>query len=214
MPTQIVVADVHSLFRDGLVSLLTAAGFEVVGEAGDGTAAVEVVLRLRPDIAVLDVAMPGCTGVQALRHIRAQWPEAKIIILTASEDEKDLLEAVEAGACGYLPKSLKADAFIELLRGVERGEAAMTRQTMARLLAGLPHRHNPLPDTLTEREVRLLQLMADGLSNKEIAVALSVSENTVKYHLKNILQKLGVHNRTEAVVQAMRLGMLRSLAPT
>ena len=206
---RVVVADDHSLFRDGIVSLLEAARFTVVGEAGDGNAAVETVLRLRPDVTLMDIAMPGRTGLQALREIRAQWPEAKVVILTVSDEDADLFEAVEAGACGYLLKSLKADEFIEMLRGVERGEAAMTRQTTARLMAGFGHRAEHSPQNLTPRETELLQLMAQGLSNKEIATALSLSENTVKYHLKNVLQKLGAHNRTEATAHAIRNGILK-----
>lgn len=209
---RVIVADDHSLFRDGIVSLLEAARFTVIGEAGDGPTAVEAILRLRPDVALMDIAMPGCTGLQALREIRAQWPEAKVVILTVSDEDADLFEAVEAGASGYLLKSLKADEFIEMLRGVERGEAAMTRHTTARLMAGFGHRADHSPQALTPREAELLRLMAQGLSNKEIAVALSLSENTVKYHLKNILQKLGAHNRTEAAAHAIRNGILKSAA--
>jgi NarL family two-component system response regulator LiaR len=206
---RIVVADDHSLFRDGIVSLLDAAGFTVVGEAGDGRTAVETVLRLRPDVALMDIAMPGCTGLQSLREIRAQWPDAKVVILTVSDEDADLFEAIEAGAAGYLLKSLKADEFIEMLKGVQRGEAAMTRQTTARLMAGFSHRATSPAQDLTPRETELLQLMAQGLSNKEIAMALSLSENTVKYHLKNVLQKLGAHNRTEAAAHAIRNGILK-----
>src|SRR3972149_2102977 len=134
---RVLVADDHSLFRDGLVSLLEAAGLEVVGQYGDGQSAVEAVLQLRPDVALLDITMPKLTGLEALEQIRAQWPEARVVILTASDDDDQLFRASEAGASGYLLKSLKADAFVEMLGGLERGEAAMTRQTTARLLAGL-----------------------------------------------------------------------------
>ena len=210
---RILVADDHSLFRDGLVSLLEAAGFEVVGQVGDGHAAVEAVLRLRPEAALLDITMPVMSGLEALRHIRAAWPEAQVVMLTASDDESLLFEAVEAGARGYLLKNLKADEFVDMLNGLARGEAAMTRQTTARLMAGLTQHgptHTLLPDDLTQRESALLELMVQGLSNKEIAQALSLSENTVKYHVKHILQKLGVQNRTEAAVQALKIGLLKS----
>jgi DNA-binding NarL/FixJ family response regulator len=206
------VADDHSLFRDGIVSLLEADGFEVVGQFGDGRAAVEAALRLRPDIVLLDLTMPEVSGLEALRQIRAAWPEAKVVMLTASDDEANLFKASEAGASGYLLKSLKADEFLEMLHGLERGEAAMTRQTTARLLAGLTraaHQPVPGPDALTPQEIRLLQHMANGLGNKAIAQAMAVSENTVKYHIKNILQKLGVHNRTEAAAYAIRTGLFR-----
>ncbi len=215
--TRVLVADDHSLFRDGLVSLLEAGGLEVVGQCGDGRAAVEAALRLRPDLVLLDITMPVLTGIEALHHIRGEWPEAKVVILTASDDDDKLFQASEAGACGYLLKSLKADEFLELLRGVENGEAAMTRQTTARLLAGLARsvrRPPPLPDALTPQETRLLQLLAEGLTNKAIAQALSLSENTVKYHLKNILQKLGLHNRTEAAAYAIHAGLHRADKPS
>jgi NarL family two-component system response regulator LiaR len=207
---RVLVADDHSLFRDGLVSLLEAGGFEVVGQCGDGRAAVEAALRLRPDLVLLDISMPEVTGLEALHQIRTEWPEAKVVMLTASDNDDSLFQASEAGAVGYLLKSLKAEEFLSMLHGVENGEAAMTRQTTARLLAGLTrsvHRPPVLLDTLTPQETRLLQLLAQGLSNKAIAQALSLSENTVKYHLKNILQKLGLHNRTEAAAYAIRAGL-------
>jgi DNA-binding NarL/FixJ family response regulator len=210
---RILVADDHSLFRDGLVSLLEAAGFEVVGQVGDGAAAVEAALRLRPDAVLMDITMPGMQGLEALRKIRAEWPEAKVVMLTASDDETSLFEAVGAGARGYLLKNLNADEFVEMVNGLARGEAAMTRQTTARLLAGLSQlarTHPSSPEDLTPREVELLELMVKGQSNKEIAQALSLSENTVKYHVKHILHKLGVQNRTEAAVQALKIGLLEA----
>jgi DNA-binding NarL/FixJ family response regulator len=214
---RVLVADDHSLFRDGLVSLLEAGGFEVVGQFGDGRAAVEAALRLRPDLMLLDITMPEVTGLEALRQIRAEWPEAKVVMLTASDDDDNLFQASEAGVTGYLLKSLKADDFLAMLRGVENGEAAMTRQTTARLLAGLTrsvHRPAPVHDAITPQETRLLQLLAEGLSNKAMAQTLSLSENTVKYHLKNILQKLGLHNRTEAAAYAIHAGLHRAERPS
>jgi DNA-binding NarL/FixJ family response regulator len=208
---RILVADQHSLFRDGLVSLLEASGFRVVSQVGDGAAAVEAALACRPDVILLDTLMPEINGLNALRRIREQWPEATVVILTGAEDDQELVEAVEAGARGYLSKSLRADEFIEMLKGLDRGEAAMTRQAAGRLLSAfsrLAHRHEP--NELTDREVELLRLLAEGRSNKDIAQMLSVSENTVKYHIKNILQKLDVHNRTEAAAHAVRIGLVRT----
>jgi DNA-binding NarL/FixJ family response regulator len=204
--TRILVADDHPLFRDGIVSLLEAAGYDVVGQAGDGGAAVEGALRLRPDVVLMDVTMPVLTGLEALRRLRAAWPEARVVMLTASDEDEDLFAAVEAGACGYLLKSLGSDEFLDMLAGVEQGEAAMTRQTTNRLLLHLGRRSPPAAEVgpLTPREEELLGLLASGLSNKAIAKAMSLSENTVKYHLKNILQKLHVHNRTEAAAYAIR----------
>jgi DNA-binding NarL/FixJ family response regulator len=208
---RVLVADDHSLFRDGIISLLEAAGFEVVGQAGDGQAAVEAALRLRPDLVLLDITMPQLSGLEALRLIKAKLPETQVVMLTVSDDDANLLEAIESGALGYLLKNLSADQFFEMLDGLQRGEAAMTRQTTTRLMKGLadlsPQRADPA-QSLTQREVELLRLVAEGMSNKAIAQMLSISENTIKYHMRNILQKLGVQNRTEAVTQAIRAGLL------
>ena len=208
---RVLVADDHSLFRDGIISLLEAAGFEVVGQAGDGQAAVEAALRLRPDLVLLDITMPQLSGLEALRLIKRELPETQVVMLTVSDDDANLLEAVESGALGYLLKDLSADQFFEMLDGLQRGEAAMTRQTTTRLMKGLadlsPQRAE-LAQSLTEREIELLRLAAEGMSNKAIAQTLSISENTAKYHMRNILQKLGVQNRTEAVTQAIRAGLL------
>jgi DNA-binding NarL/FixJ family response regulator len=208
---RVLVADDHSLFRDGIISLLEAAGFEVVGQAGDGQAAVEAALRLRPDLVLLDITMPQMSGLEALRLIKAELPETQVVMLTVSDDDADLSEALESGALGYLLKNLSADQFFEMLDGLQRGEAAMTRQTTTRLMKGLadlsPQRAEPV-ESLTQRQIELLRLVAEGMSNKAIAQTLSISENTVKYHVKNILQKLGVQNRTEAVTHAIRAGLL------
>lgn len=208
---RVLVADDHSLFRDGVVSLLEAAGFDVVGQVGDGLAAVATALDLRPDLVLMDISMPKLSGLEALRRMRNEAPEIQVVMLTVSEQDGDLLAAVQAGAKGYIHKSLSAQEFLDLIGGLERGEAALSRKTAARLMAGLgtkPAREeNILPD-LTRREIELLRLVADGLSNKAIAQTLSVSENTVKYHVRNILQKLGVQNRTEAVAHAIRAGLL------
>jgi DNA-binding NarL/FixJ family response regulator len=213
---RVLVADDHSLFRDGIISLLEAAGFDVVGQVGDGQAAIEAALRLCPDLVLLDIAMPQMSGLEALRLIKAELPEAQVVMLTVSDDDDDLLKAIESGAHGYLLKDLSADEFFEMLDGLQRGEAAMTRRTTTRLMkgfTGLSHQRANLPPGLTQREIETLQLVAEGMSNKAIAEALSISENTVKYHVKNILQKLGVQNRTEAVTCAVRTGLLDSEPP-
>lgn len=207
---KLLVADDHSLFRDGLVSLLENAGFTVAGQVGDGQAAVDEALRLRPDVVLLDTVMPELTGLEALRLIRAEWPEAAVVLLTSAEEDGELYDAVEAGARGYLSKNLRADEFISMLKGLERGEAAMTRQTTGRLLAAFSRStRRSEPNDLTDREVELLRLMVEGRSNKDIAQSLTLSENTVKYHIKNILQKLDVHNRTEAAAHAVRVGLVK-----
>jgi DNA-binding NarL/FixJ family response regulator len=208
---RVLVADDHSLFRDGIISLLEAAGFDVVGQVGDGQAAVEAALRLRPDLVLMDITMPQMTGLEALLLIKQELPETQVVMLTISDDDADLFEAIKSGAHGYLLKDLNADEFLEMLSGLQRGEAAMTRRTTTRLMQGFsePSQRGAQPArNLTEREIELLRLVADGMSNKAIARALSVSENTVKYHMRNILQKLGAQNRTEAVTLAIRAGLL------
>jgi len=213
---RVLVADDHSLFRDGIISLLEAGGFDVVGQVGDGRAAVEATLRLRPDVVLMDIDMPQVDGLKALGLIKLELPDTQVVMLTVSDDDANLFEAVRSGADGYLLKSLTADEFLEMLDGLRRGEAAMTRQTTAHLMKGLagPLAHpSPQRQHLTRKEIDLLQLMASGMSNKAIAEKLCVSENTVKYHLKNIMQKLGTQNRTEAVAHAIRVGLLdRNLA--
>ncbi len=213
---RVLVADDHALFRDGIISLLQAAGFEVVGQVGDGRAAVEMALRLRPDLVLMDISMPKMGGLEALRQIKEKLPETQVVVVTVSAEDSDLFQAIEAGARGYLLKDMTADEFLEMLEGLSRGEAAISRRTAARLLEGLSApRREPTKKgrQLTEREIELLQLVAKGLPNKAIAQALSVSENTVKYHLKKVFQKLGAQNRTEAVMHAIRAGLIKPAPP-
>ncbi len=208
---RVLVADDHPLFRDGIVSLLEAAGFEVVGQVGDGASAVEAAERLSPDLILMDVTMPKLNGIQALSKIKEKKPEVEVVMLTVSDDDEDLSAAAQAGASGYLLKSLDSDEFLSLLEGIKAGEAPLTRRTAARLLrlmSGSASDFRSSATYLTARELELLGLVADGLPNKAIAQELSISENTVKYHMKNILSKLDVHNRTEAVAQAIRAGLI------
>ena len=207
---RVLVADDHSLFRDGLVSLLEAAGHQVVGQVGDGQAAVEAARRLDPELILLDVSMPNLDGLAALRQIKADRPQAQVVMLTVSDDDT-LFEALQAGAQGYLLKSLSADEFLEILKGVARGEAALTRKTATRLIDGLAkgkRRTEEPHDRLTPRELALLELVVSGMSNKASAREMSISENTVKYYMKSILQKLGARNRTEAAALALREGLI------
>jgi len=210
---RIVLADDHALFRDGVASLLAAWGHEVVGSAGDGEQAVALVEALVPDVVLMDVSMPRMSGVEATRRLAASRPDVAIVMLTVSEDEADLFAAVKAGARGYLLKNLEADQLRGMLEAVARGEAAITPATAARILAEL-HRPDPGhrlgPDRLTERERDVLTLVTAGLRNKEIAARLGISENTVKYHLKNILEKLHAGSRTEVATLAVRQGLIRS----
>ncbi len=213
---RVLVADDHTLFRDGITSLLEAAGFQVVGQVGDGQEAIAAAQRLRPDLVLLDVDMPRLNGLEALSQIKAQLPETRVVMLTVSQDDKDLLQAVQSGAQGYLLKDLSADEFLDMLYGLERGEAAISRKTAARLIDGLgarAHRPPAPAERLTEREIEVLKAVAEGQPNTAIAQRLSISENTVKYHLKKIFQKLGAQNRTEAVAHAMRAGLLGADPP-
>lgn len=216
MTMRVLVADDHSLFRDGIASLLQAAGLEVVGEAGDGEQAVAAARRLRPDVVLMDIQMPGLDGIEATRRIKAELPEVQVVMLTVSQDDADLFRALKAGAQGYLLKSLSSDEFVDMLQGLGRGEAPLSRRLAARLIEGIARgpgvgAETSQIDSLTRREAELLRLVAAGLSNKAIAGQLTVSENTVKYHMKNILQKLGLHNRAEAAAYAVRAGL--SIAP-
>ncbi|MFN8598647.1 MAG: response regulator transcription factor [Anaerolineae bacterium] len=211
---RVLIADDHSLFRDGIGSLLQAAGFDVVGGASNGQEAIELAQRLQPDLILMDISMPAMSGIDAARQIKTLLPEIKIVMLTVADEDRILIDAVKAGASGYLNKSLDATEFLEMLNGVQRGESAMQRQTMTRLLENLSdfsHDHErESAFNLTSREIELLHLVARGLSNKAIAQSLSISPNTVKYHMKSILQKLGVQNRAEAVATALRTGLLEN----
>ncbi len=208
---KVLVADDHSLFRDGIVSLLEAAGHKVVRQVGTGKEAVEATFELQPDLVLMDNTMPEMTGIEALRVIKREAPDIKVVMLTVSEDDEDLMEAAQAGADGYLLKNLDGEEFLRMLEGVARGEAAMTRKTAGRLLHRMAQPDSeisPAADQLTSREIELLHLVAQGMSNRAIANELSISENTVKFHMKNILQKLNVSNRTEAVTVGIRQGIL------
>jgi DNA-binding NarL/FixJ family response regulator len=209
---RIVLADDHALFRDGVSSLLQAWGHEVVGHAADGREAVELVTRLVPDLVLMDVRMPVMSGVQATRAIAAASPETPIVMLTVSEDEEDLFSAIQAGARGYLLKDLQAAQFRAMIDAVARGEAAITPATAARIIRHLSRlgaaTDESAPDRLTGRELDVLRLVTAGRRNKEIAIELGISENTVKYHLRNILEKLHAESRTEVATRAVREGLI------
>ena len=209
---RIVLADDHALFRDGVSSLLHAWGHDVVGRASNGAEAVELVLRLEPDLVLMDVRMPVKSGVQATREIAAVRPETPIVMLTVSEDEDDLFAAIQSGARGYLLKNLEAAQLRVMIDTVARGEAAITPATAARIIRHLSSlgtpAEEPSPDRLTARELDVLRLVTAGRHNKEIAAELGISENTTKYHLRNILEKLHAQSRTEVATRALREGLL------
>lgn len=208
---RVLLADDHALFRDGVASLLEAWGHVVVGLASTGAEAVEMTQRLAPDLVLMDVRMPGMSGLEATALIHANRPETSIVMLTVSEDEDDLFDAIKAGAQGYLLKNLEAAQFRSLLEAVGRGEPALSPATAARIIDQLIHPSRSGdggPDRLTERELEVLRLVTAGLRNKEIAARLGISENTAKFHLKNILGKLHAESRTELATRAVREGLI------
>ena len=214
---RVLLADDHALFRDGLRSLLEARGVEVVGEARDGREAIDQTRRLHPDVVLMDLHMPELDGLAATRLISAEQPDVKVVILTASEEDAHLFEAIKSGAQGYLFKNLAAEELFQLLQGVARGEPALTPALARKLLGEFarPAAAAPTPHTveglgaLTEREHEVLDLLVQGItSNRELAERLVITENTVKYHFRNILDKLHVQNRAQVVSFAMRHGLV------
>ena len=216
---RVLLVDDHALFRDGMRSLLEARGVDVVGEARNGREGIELTRRLRPEVVLMDLGMPEMNGLTATRLLSAEQPEAKVVILTASEDDADLFEAIKSGAQGYLLKNVASDELFRLLEGVARGEPALT-PALARKLLGEFARPAPPPraphaveglQALTEREHEVLDLLVQGItSNRELAERLVVSENTIKYHFRNILDKLHVQNRAQVVSYAVRMGMVEA----
>jgi len=211
---RILIADDHTLFRDSLRSLLTSHGFEIVGEAREGGEAIELTRRLQPDIVLMDLSMPGLDGLSATRLISAEMPQVKVVVLTASDDDAKLFEAIKSGAQGYLLKNLESREFFALLEGVGRGEPALTPLLASKLLQEFARPPRPAaeshdPDALTDREREVLELLVRGVtSNRKLAKHLGVSENTVKFHVRNILDKLHLHNRAQVVGFALRHGMV------
>lgn len=212
MTIRILVADDHKLFRQGLIGLIKTHDelVDVVGEASTGTEAIQLAERLRPDIILMDIYMPDMDGLQATRLIKEKLPEIEVVMLTSSEDDAHLYEAVRLGAAGYLLKSLDADELFDLINGVIEGEAAMTRAMASRLLKGIVQRSNDSEkgeEELTERELAVLRLVAKGYSNAQISEELHIAVNTVKFHIKNILSKLQLENRTQVAAYAVRSGL-------
>jgi len=213
---RVLVADDHSLFRDGIISLLEADDFEIVGQVGDGKSAIEEVGRLLPDLVLMDITMPIMNGLEALKLINAKYPQVQVVMLTVSDEDADLLEAIKSGASGYLLKSHSANDFLASLRSLNKDEMALTHQTSTRLIKNLvgtlTQSSSPI-ERLTNRETEILLMIAQGLPNKSIAHKLALSENTVKYHIKKIMRKYNVRNRTEAVAYAVRVGLFELPTP-
>lgn len=210
---RVVLADDHHFFREGLRSVLEADGMSVVGEAQDGTQAARLARELAPDIVVLDLSMPGTSGSEAVRRIVADVPNVQIVILTVSADDGDVVEALVAGACGYLLKDTGFDDLVSGIRHAAAGNAVLSREVMRALVAhaqigGIPARKLSGVMALTTRETEVLRFIVDGADNATIGRELSISTHTVKQYVTNIFEKLGVRNRVEAAVYAVRSGLL------
>ena len=208
MATRVLVVDDHPLTREALSSLLRQHGFDVVGEADDGQAAIEAAEVLRPELVLLDLSMPGMSGVAALPRLREVAPDCEIVVLTASETEENLLAAIRAGAAGYLLKSEPPERIVDFLRGAAHGEAALSGLVARRLLDEVRNggsRGPVVPDevaaVLSARELEVLLLLDEHLGTDEIARRLFISEHTVRSHVKSLLRKLGVSSRREALEQ-------------
>ena len=209
---RILVADDHPIVRDGLVAVLsTQPDFEVVGEASTGLETVERVARVKPDVVLLDLEMPNMDGVETLLRLRESDPEARVIIFTAFDSDERIVRAVQAGAQGYLLKGVPREDVFNAVRVVHAGGALLQPIVASKLLRRVGQEQGSAadnPNALTEREHDVLDLMARGLTNKEIAAELVITERTVKFHVSSILDKLGAGNRTEAVTIAAQLGLV------
>jgi len=214
---RVLLVDDQALFREGLATLLGLnPELELVGEAGNGAAAVEMWARLRPEVVLMDLRMPVMDGVEATRRILAMQPAARILVLTTFEEDAEVFAAVRAGAAGYLLKASPSEKLVEAIRAVAAGESVLQPSVTAKLLAEFNRMAvrteqravQPLPEPLSGRELGVLQCLCDGLSNKEIASRLGIAEGTVKNHMTNVLGKLGALDRTQAALRARELGLI------
>ena len=209
-PIRILIVDDHTLVRDGLTTILgRQPDFEVVGEAGDGLEAVERSRSLDPDVILMDLRMPNMSGVEAMRIIGEESPDVKIIVLTTFDTDEYIFDAVQAGAKGYLLKDTSREELFSAVRAVCRGESQIEPGVAARLITRFQELSRPDPDMLSDREIEVLQLIAHGSANRQIAEELLISESTVKTHVANIFSKMNVRHRTQAVTQAIQKGIIK-----
>lgn len=207
MVIRVLIVDDHSVVREGLrMFLVRDPDLEVVGEAADGAEALEQARQLRPDVVVMDLLMPVLDGIAATRAIRRELPETEVLALTSVLESASVVDAIRAGAIGYLLKDTQAAELRKAIKAAAAGQVQLSPQASAHLLGAI--RTPELPEPLTPREMDVLRLLAQGQSNKEIARALDLVEETVKSHVRHILAKLGVQSRTQAVLAAIRLGIV------
>ena len=206
---KVLIADDHTVVRKGIRALLeTEPGITVVGEAADGEDAIHKALALKPDVILMDLVMPKLDGVQAIKELREVLPEAKVLVLTSFAEDRRIVAAIEAGALGYLLKDSSPEDLVRAIREVHRGESSLHPKVAQQLIKKLRRpAEEPEREELTARERKVLALIARGLSNREIAKELSISEPTVRTHVSNILRKLGLKSRTQAALYALKEGL-------
>ena len=210
---RVLIADDQTLFRSGLARLLDEdPRVEIVGQAVDGADAVKQAIKLKPDVVLMDLKMPNMDGVEATRQIRAQLPDMKILILTTFDADNHVLQALEAGVSGYVLKDSVAEAIVTSIQAVVSGERVMAGAVANRVLDMLTGAATPKEfyDGLTTREVEILKLLATGMANKQIAFRLKISEKTVRNHVSNMYQKLNIYDRSQAVLYAVRKGLVEA----
>ncbi len=212
---RILLVDDHDLFRKGIARLIDSQpDFRVIGEAQDGRDALEQTKTLGPDVILMDIEMPHWNGTEATRKIKAEFPDINIVMLTVSDDDENLFASIRAGASGYLLKNVKPEELFRRLRGISKGEAPISPLSAAKILREFARldQSAPVPkniDGLSARETEVLGLVAKGMTNREIGEQLHIAENTVKNHLRNILDKLHLNNRAQAAVFAVRHGLIQ-----
>ncbi|HEX2097845.1 MAG TPA: response regulator transcription factor [Rubrobacteraceae bacterium] len=205
---RLLISDDHPVVRAGLRGMLSAeSDFEVVGEATNGAEAVALTGELRPDIVLMDLRMPEMDGVTAISHIKEEYPETQVLVLTTYESDADILRAIETGATGYLLKDAPREELFGAIRTAAQGKSPLAPNVATRLMQRM--RGDADEETLSTREIEVLELVASGTSNKEIAKRLWVSETTVKSHMLHIFDKLDVTDRTAAVTEALKRGIIR-----
>jgi len=208
MPIQVLIADDHSVVRQGLRMFLETDGeLQIVGEARDGAEAVQLARRLRPDVVLMDLIMPVMDGINAIKAIRRELPDTEVVALTSVLEDATVVEDIRAGAIGYLLKDTEAHELRRAIKAASAGQVQLSPQAAARLLREVRTPESS-PEPLTERETEVLRLLGQGKSNKEIAQALTIADQTVKTHVSHVLDKLGVPSRTQAALYAIRTGLV------